>query len=295
MCSGLASSDAARIAGAGMRSFGLFLTALMLGTSPVAAAAPLEIALARPLTYADLADLAVASPIVAGVEILKATALKKGAAAVVPAGKTRFYVEAQVQALIRGRDGLPGQVRYLVDTDPDGRGRPPKLRKARAIVLAQPVPDRVGELRLARPYAQLPWSPDIESRLRAILTEANGATPPPRVTGITGAFYVPGSLPGESETQIFLSTVSNRPVSLSILRRPGETPRWAVATGEMVDEAAAPPARDTLLWYGLACFLPDALPAASTAELDEVGARAARADYAVVREGLGPCARNYPR
>ena len=273
----------------------LAFAAVVLAAAPARAAPPPEISLAKPLAYADLADLALAAPIVAGVEILKATQLKKQAAAGVPAGQARFYVEAQVLALIRGRDGLPGQVRYLVDTDLDLRGRAAKLRKARAIVLAQPVPERVGELRLARPYAQLPWSEPIERQLRAILTEANGPTPPPRVTGITGAFYVPGSLPGESETQIFLSTTGGRPVSLSILRRPGETPRWAVATGEMVDEAAAPPARDTLLWYGLACFLPAALPAASVAELGDDGARAASADYAVVRDGLGPCVRNYPR
>jgi hypothetical protein len=277
-----------------MRNLRLVLSAAIVVASPAAAAPAPEIALAKPLTYADMADLALAAPIVAGVEILKATRLKNDAAAGMPAGQTRFYVEAQVQALIRGRDGLPGQVRYLVDADPDARGRPAKLRKARAIVLAQPVPDRVGELRLARPYAQLPWSEPIERQIRAILTEANGPTPPPRVTGVNGAFYVPGSLPGESETQIFLSTVSKRPVSLSILRRPGEAPRWAVATGEMIDEAAAPPARDTLLWYGLACFLPEALPAASTADLGDGAARAARADYALVRQGLGPCARNYP-
>lgn len=277
-----------------MRTFGIVLGAAIVAASPAVAAPAPEIVLAKPLTYADMADLALAAPIVAGVEILKATQLRNEAAAGVPAGKTRFYVEAQVLALIRGRDGLPGQVRYLVDADPNARGKPPKLRKARAIVLAQPVPDRPGELRLARPYAQLPWSEPIENQLRAILTEANGPTPPPRVTGITGAFHVPGSLPGESETQIFLSTAGGQPVSLSILRRPGEKPRWAVATGEMVDEAAAPPQRDTLLWYGLACFLPSALPAASTVNLGEPAARAAQADYAIVRQGLGACARNYP-
>jgi hypothetical protein len=283
-------------AGVGMRNLGLIFAGAILAATPAAAAPIPEIALARPLTYADLADLALAAPIVAGVEILDARRLKKEAAAAgVPAGQTRFYVEAQVQSLIRGRDGLPGQVRYLADMDPDAKGRPPKLRKARAIVLGQTVPERPGELRLARPYAQLPWSEPIERQLRAILTEANGPTPPPRITGVNGAFYVPGSLPGESETQIFLSTASGRPVSLSVLRRPGETPKWAVATGEMVDEAAAPPAPDTLLWYGLACFLPDALPAASTADLGEAAARAAQADYTLVRRGLGPCARNYTR
>lgn len=276
-----------------MRSTLPLVAAAILSATPAIAAPPPEIRLSQPLTYADLADLALAAPVVAGVELTDAKRLKREAAAGVPAGKVRFYVEAQVQTLIRGEGGLPGQVRYLVDTDTDAKGRPPKLRKARALLLAQKVAERPGELRLARPYAQLPWTEPLERQIRAILTEANGPEAPPRVKGVNGAFHVPGSLPGESETQIFLATVDSRPVSLSILRRPGETPRWAVATGEMVDEAAAPPARDTLLWYGLACFLPRALPATSTANLSDADAEATRADYRLVIDGLGPCGRNY--
>ena len=68
---------------------------------------------------------------------------------------------------------------------------------------------------------------------------------------IGNAFHVAGSLPGEGETQMFLTTADARPVSLSILRRPGEQPRWAVALAEIVDEAAGPPQRDTFLWYRL--------------------------------------------
>jgi hypothetical protein len=267
-----------------------FLAATVVA-APATAATPPEVPLPQAPTYADLADLALGAPVVAGVTILQATRLKGEAALGVPAGRARFYVEAQVQALIRGRDGLPGSVRYLVDMDLDARNRAPKLKKARAIVLARAVAERPGELQLTTPAAQLPWTAPLESQLRAILTEANGPTPPPRVKGVNGAFHVPGSLPGESETQIFLATTDGRPVSLSILRRPGETPRWVVATGEMVDEAAAPPARDTLLWYGLACFLPGALPSNSTRELSDADAAAARADYALVRTGLGPCTR----
>ena len=109
------------------------------------------------------------------------------------------------------------------------------------------------------------------------------------MTGVGAAFHVPGSLPGEGETQIFLQTADARPVSLSVLRRPGEEPRWAVALGEIVDEAATPPARDTLLWYRLACFLPATLPQASTASLEEADARQASEDYAFVLARLGAC------
>ncbi len=93
------------------------------------------------------------------------------------------------------------------------------------------------------------------------------------------------------ETQIFLQTRDGRPISLNVLRRPGETPRWAVALGEIVDRSARPPAPDTLLWYRLACALPPALPDSSAASLAAADAEATRADYALVLKGLGPCAR----
>ena len=80
-----------------------------------------------------------------------------------------------------------------------------------------------------------------------------------------------------------------------MLRRPGEQPRWSVALGEMVDEAAETVRRDSLLWYRLACTLPPALPAATLSEAEADEARAIRADYRLVIEQLGPCGRSRRR
>ncbi len=159
------------------------------------------------------------------------------------------------------------------------------------ILFAAPVAGRPGELRLIAPDAQIGELPEVEARLRKILTDAIARDAPPRITGIGTAFHVPGAVPGESETQIFLTTADQRPVSLSILRRPGEEAHWAVALSEMTDEAALPPARDTLLWYRLACTLPATLPDSSTSELSSDDARAASADYDLVIAGLGACER----
>ena len=241
--------------------------------------------------YADLADLAFRAPVVAVVTITDAIRLKKEQAQGVAPGQFRFYVTATVDSLIKGAGGLTGQVNYLVDMDGDSKGRPPKPKALRMILLADRVPGREAELRLVSPDAQLPWSAELETRLRAILTAAAAADAPPIITGVGNAFHVPGALPGESETQIFLQTADNRPISLNVLRRPGETPRWAVALGEIVDESARPPARDTLLWYRLACALPPALPASSVTNLSGADADATRADYALVLRGLGPCGR----
>lgn len=243
-------------------------------------------------TYADLADLALAAPVAAHVRIAEASAVKAERAPDLKPGLARFYVEAALVSLIRAPQSLPARVTYLVDLPRDSRGKAPKLRKGgEFLVLATPVAGRPGELRLAAPDAQIAFTPERAATLRSIIGEASSASPPPRIAGIGRAFHVPGAVRGESETQIFLQTAGGTPVSLSVLRRPGETPLWAVALSEIVDEAAAPPAPDTLLWYRLACGLPRALPRQSLAEAGE-NVAAIEADYRLVLDRLGPCLRS---
>ena len=157
--------------------------------------------------------------------------------------------------------------------------------------MATRVPSRPDELRLVTADAQIPWSPAAAEMLRGIVREASGADAPPRITGIGRAFSVPGNLPGERETQFFLLTADQRPISLTVLRRPGEQVRWSVALGEIVDDGAGPPRPNTLLWYRLACTLPARLPADALSEATPEEAPAIQADYRVIMNGLGPCAR----
>lgn len=248
------------------------------------------------MTYADLADLALAAPIAAHVRVRDADLLSAEEAGSVPPGHRRFLVEAELVALIRGAGGLPARVSYLVDLPDDARGRRARIRRGTEyLVLATPVPGRPAELRLAAPDAQIAFSAEAATRLRDILTEAASADAPPRITGFGRAFHVPGSLRGESETQIFLETEDARPISLIVLRRPGEAPRWSVALGEIVDQAARAPAAQTLLWYRLACTLPSTLPASSLGDASPDEAQAIRADYQLVVEGLGRCLRSRVR
>ncbi len=120
----------------------------------------------------------------------------------------------------------------------------------------------------------------------------SGPEAAPAITGVGRAFHVPGSLPGESETQIFLQTEDQRPISISILRRPGEQPRWSVALGEIVDAAASRPEPESLLWYRLACGLPPSLPAQAIQDASPQESRAIADDYRLVLESLGACARS---
>jgi hypothetical protein len=274
------------------------MKASILALSVALAAAPP--ALAQPqnqqglqnLTYADLADLGAGAPVVAHLRVRGADRLSAREATSVRPGFTRFEVEAEVVALIRGAGGLPARIRYLVDLPNDSRGRPPRIsRRSEYLVMANRVPSRPEELRLVTADAMVPYSPAAADMLRSIGREASGADAPPRIVGIGRAFSVPGNLPGESETQFFLLTADQRPISLSVLRRPGEQVRWSVALGEIVDEGAGPPQPNTLLWYRLACTLPEGLPAEALSEATPDEARTIRADYRVIKDGLGRCAR----
>jgi hypothetical protein len=264
--------------------------AASVATSLAAQQAPAPAPAAAPApAYASVADLVTASPLVIDATIRSESRIKGAEAAGVAAGQARFYVEADVAQLIRGTAAIPTRIGWLVDVPLDSRGRAPKLKKRRVLVFARPVSGQAGQVQLVTPGAQLDWSPATEALVRRIATEANAADAPPVVTGVRSAFHVPGSLPGEGETQIFLTTEGGRPAALSVLRRPGEQPRWSVALSEIIDDGATAPARDTLLWYRLACALPATLPEAATAAIEPADADQARADYAFVIAELGPC------
>ncbi|MCZ8368427.1 MAG: hypothetical protein O9293_00435 [Porphyrobacter sp.] len=242
-------------------------------------------------TYADLATLSDAAELVVRVQIRKATALKPERAPGLQSGFARFYVQAQTVSLIGGRSSVGAAVAYLVDVPLDAKGKVPKLTKREFLLFARGVPGRPGELQLIAPGAQLAYTPELEARLRPVLTELYGANPPPRITGVSDALAVPGTLTGESETQIFLATENRSPVSITVLRRPGQRPQWGVSWGEIIDSAARPPAPETLRWYRLACALPAQLPSGANLARDAGERRLAAGDYAFVRDALGPCAR----
>ncbi|ABC64845.1 hypothetical protein ELI_13765 [Erythrobacter litoralis HTCC2594] len=242
-------------------------------------------------SWADLADLADASQLVVRAEVKKQAELKPERAVGVAPGYTRLYIEAETIALISGSVPVGEKLRYLVDVPLDERGRAPKLRKSEVLLFARAVPSRPGEIQLVARDAQLPWSQQLEDRLRPILVALAAPDAAPAVGGVRDALSVEGNLSGESETQIFLQTATGDPVSMSVVRRPGMRPVWGVSYSEIVDQAVQAPTPQTLGWYRLACFLPQTLPGGANLSTDPAGRAMAARDYAFVIEQLGPCQR----
>ena len=265
--------------------------AVALAQSPSGGDPAMAAAEASGATYADLATLSDAAELVLRVQIRRTTTLKPDRAPGVAPGFARLYVEANTVALIAGRSGVGSAVTYLVDVPLDAKGKVPKLKKREFLLFARSVPGRAGELELIAPSAQLDYTPALEARVRPILTELYSAGVPPRITGVSDALAVPGTLTGESESQIFLATDNGSPVSISVLRRPGQRPQWGVSWGEIIDSAALPPAPESLRWYRLACALPAQLPSNANLARDAGERRLAAGDYAFVRQALGPCER----
>lgn len=242
-------------------------------------------------SYADIADLVVISSLIVDANVRNLRKIPPDQAVGVPANLQRMLVEADIVTLIRGQEGVAPRVRFLLDIPKDAKGKLPKLKKQRLFLLGSSVAGRPGEIRLSRPNALIQWSAANDILVRAITKEAVQIDAPEKITGITSAFYSAGTVIGEGETQIFLKTAKEQPLSLSVLSRPGEVKRWAVSTAEVIDESATAPTKFTLLWYRLACELPRSIAPEMVEATDSDGAAKVQADYNYVLDSIGPCGR----
>jgi hypothetical protein len=271
--------------------------AIMLGFSGMASAQtspalPSSLAVqADAAAYADIADLVTISPLIVDATIRNLQKIAPEQSVGVPTNMQRMLIEADVTALIRGQGGVTPRVRFLLDLPKDAKGKIPKMKKQRLFLLGSTVNGRPGEVRLSRPNALVQWSAANDALVRSITQEAVRIDAPQRITGITSAFYSAGTVLGEGETQIFLKTEKEQPLSLSVLSRPGQAKRWAVSTAEVIDESATAPAKFTLLWYRLACSLPRSLSSDLVEAAESDNAARAQADYKFVQDSLGPCGR----
>ncbi len=259
--------------------------------SPISASSQERISVPSSLTYADLADLAIPAKLVIRAQIRKQAPLAPEQSPQLRPGWVRLYIEAQTLALIGGNAPIGESLAYLVDVPLDAKGKAPKLKKQEVILFASPVPGRPGQLQLVDVDAQLPATPELEARVKSILTELASPDAPPAVSGIRDALSVAGNLTGESETQLFLDAEDGASVALSVIRRPGMAPQWGVSWSELVDQSARAPEPDTLEWYRLACSLPSSLPQDAILSRDGTSRFRAAEDYRLVLEQLGPCRR----
>ena len=252
-----------------------------------------ELPPAQAPTYADLVTMAMAADTVAIVAVEDQIAFPEERAPDVPPSHIRLYIELLTQNLLSGPQAVGAQLAFVVDQRRDPDGDAPDLEDRQFLVFGDLSQSQPGALQLLSSDSMLPAGPQLEARVRRVLTQLAAADVPPAVTGLRDVISVPGNLVGESETQMFVETDTGAPVSLTVIRRPGMTPQWGVSLGELVDASAQPPERETLTWYRLACFLPRELPDNSFLQRDRASQDQARADYAYILSELGTCERRF--
>lgn len=255
----------------------------------LAALLALFVATAEPscaTSFADLTALSLAAPVVIRATIYKTERLRPRDAPDVAPGSARMLVSAATSAALVAPGEVPSRLTYLVDVPLDPRGKPLQLLRSDVLLFFRADSAVPGQYTLADAHGQIEWTPEADATIRSVLTANRGGTVPV-ITGVTSAFRVPGAVPGEAESQFFLSTADGKPVSLVVLTRPGTTRRLTIALGDVIDDAAARVEPATLMWYRLACFLPKSLPATLSA-----GAEVAD-DYRFALSSLGACGRTF--
>ena len=234
-------------------------------------------------SFADTAELALAAPVIVRATIVKASRISGKSAADVAPGRVRMQVTAQISNVLVAPGALGQALKWLWDAPLDSRGRPPQAKGLDILAFLAAVPAADGSSRLASRRAQQPWDPSLADRVRAVVADQRSGTVP-IIRGVSNGFRADGTVPGESESQFFLTSADGKPATLVVQNRPGEVRRVLVARGDIIDESAERVRTNTLLWYRLACFLPARLPAAAGGD-DPALAK----DWRDALASLGPC------
>ncbi len=234
--------------------------------------------------YADLADLTLAAPVIVRATIARAERIADKDSPGLAPGRARLLISAAVDASLVAPGAIPATLQWLWDAPLDARGKAPKP-KGQPVLAWLAVPAADGKTQLITRDAQQPWDTALETRTRAIAIEARSGSVPV-VTGVSNGFRADGTVPGESESQFFLSTRTGRGLTMIVTAKPGQARNVAVSTGDVIDESAATVKAGTLLQYRLACTLPATLPAAAGG-----GDPALAADWQAALAAIGPCGR----
>lgn len=244
-------------------------------------------------TYADLVTFALESDLVAVVTVDRSIAFSQERAPNVPPARVRLYIESLTQSLLASTRGVGESMVFVTETQRDRDGDAPDWEDRNFVIFADHASSPPNAVQLVSSRAMFPAGPVIEERVRRVLRQIASADAPPAISGVRDVISIEGNLAGESETQMFVETVTGAPVSLTVLRRPGMRPQWGISLGEIVDTAAAPPERESLAWFRFACSLPAELPDEAFLQRDRESQLRAREDYAFVLRELGACERRY--
>lgn len=203
------------------------LALMLLGSAdPTRAAVDDRPRLAAPGGFTELARLTLAAPTILVGKVHAVVRVGRRDAPGLAEGSRRYLVRADVVRAILAPGAVPSRVEYLWDA---ASPRRPAIDDAAVLLFLRPTPGFADRFQLVAEDGQVADTPSAETTVHRLAAEARDPTlAGRRVTGVTKAFTVPGSVPGEAETQIFLRTTGSEPISLVVVSRPGEPKRYKI-------------------------------------------------------------------
>lgn len=249
--------------------------------------------------YADLSDLAQASPIIVRAHLVSTQRLKGKLALGLSPGKARFLMTAAIDEVIKAPAALPPTVSYLWDAGLGKDGKAPALKSGetgtRIILFLTSVPSAHSPdgraYRLVAQRAQIADTPAVTTRIKGIVRQVQtNPVMAQRMASIDNAFHIPAA--GGGETQFIVKMADDRPLSVILSYRAGRKPTLQVGLNDLTQDNH-PIKPDSLVWYHLACDLPSRLP--QTALSGNAGQDARlKKDYLTFRSLIGACGRTKP-
>ena len=267
----------------------LVCAAAILIASGQAVAAPAPPPPPPPQSYAQLARLYLASPIVLRAQVKSEAKLSKKTLAAMeplPPQQGRLMLGVEIQSVLKAPQALPAQMSFLWQGPLDANGKLPKLRKSSRLFFLMPTGPSVT---LVEVGAAPLWSSADEETLRAIGREASD----PVAVGLApGALRLATVTPADGDRSSpfvhFLFETRGGSNLVAILERADG--RWLLRTTTSdLDQDARPVPPNSLLWYHLACGLPAAPPDPVSRQASAEDAALAREAWAGMLADLGPC------
>jgi hypothetical protein len=280
-----------------MRGFtpliGAALALALVPAQRAPAAQPAAAAVAAPApSYASLARLTLAAPVIVRAQVRKPGLFSRPQVTQLPNGRLRVVMEADLQSVIQAPLAIRTPIQFVWEGQGDAKGRAPDLSRQTFLMFLNRPATAAEPFTLVRASGLAPWSEPAEATVRRIIGEAlqSPSIAKLQLSGVREIMALDADPPYAASYQLLLDGRSGEAVALQLDQHPqAQRDRVQVSFDDTMVAAQAVQ-RDTLLWYAIACTLPrqsaDRI-AAAAAVPDQAGAAASA--YARLVNALGTC------
>jgi hypothetical protein len=270
------------------------LAAILFATGAIAAPPPVPAPVPAAQSYATLARLYLVSPIVARAQVRAEAKIGRKESALLPplpAGQGRQWLTIDVQNVLKAPAALPARIGLLWQGPLDPGNKLPKWRKKSLILFMTSAasPGGATSYGMSEVGAAFGWTDGDEALLRQIASEASDpAKLGLAIRSLRSAFVTlaDGDTSGRYVHFLFQTAVGQPLVAIVDQQRN----QWRLRTTTTdLDQDATPVLPGTLLWYHLACGLPQTPPEAATRQATTEESQLAAAAWTAMLATLGPC------